>query len=177
MARRARSAWHTGEEVVGSIGARLLNASVACCLDGHPRPWHAARDAEPLRPHRDGPESLGVLRIGRAHLATAVRRLRRSKDRRTAMTTAFYDFEALSPSARGHRAFRRDEKVVARSIVCARGDRCDEANRRFADDPLKLERIADCERREVIRPTPTVRSSTSAWAARPDTSYLKHSRC
>ena len=171
-------------DVVASIGERLLKAAVAVSVDGE-----VLDLSTPLRgggafrvfTERD-PESLAVLRHSGAHiLATAVRRLR--PDARIGFGPAiddgfYYDFEVDPPfTPEDLEAFEAEmRKVVAERFPFVREevDR-DEARRRFADDPLKLERIEDLGADEVIS---TYTDGPFIDLCRgphvPDTSYLKH---
>src|SRR5918999_5689509 len=146
-------------EVVRSIGERLARDAVAVEVDGQVQDL-----ATPLRAdgrfrvltERD-PEALAVLRHSAAHvLATAVRRLR--PDAKIGFGPAieegfYYDFEVREPfTPQDLEAFEAEMRRVAqekfpfvREEVSA-----DEARRRFADDPLKLERIADFAADEII---------------------------
>lgn len=171
-------------DVVASIGPRLLQAAIAVSVDGEVQDL-----ITPLR--RGGafrvltekdPESLAVLRHSGAHvLATAVRRLR--PDAKIGFGPAiddgfYYDFEVATPFTPEDLASFEDEmrKVVAEKYPFVREevDRA-EANQRFADDPLKLERIADLPEGEVIS---TYTDGPFIDLCRgphvPDTSYLKH---
>ncbi len=171
-------------DVVASIGPRLLQAAIAVSVDGEVQDLMT-----PLR--RGGafrvltekdPESLAVLRHSGAHvLATAVRRLR--PDAKIGFGPAiddgfYYDFEVATPFTPEDLASFEDEmrKVVAEKYPFVREevDR-GEANVRFADDPLKLERIADLPEGEVIS---TYTDGPFIDLCRgphvPDTSYLKH---
>jgi threonyl-tRNA synthetase len=146
-------------EVVRSIGERLARDAVAVEVDGEVQDL-----GTPLRTggrfrvltERD-PEALAVLRHSAAHvLATAVRRLR--PDAKIGFGPAiedgfYYDFQVREPfTPQDLEGFEAEMRRVAqekfpfvREEVSA-----DEARRRFADDPLKLERIADFGRDEVI---------------------------
>jgi threonyl-tRNA synthetase len=146
-------------EVVRSIGERLLKAAVAVSVDGEVQDL-----ATPLRrggqfrvlTERD-PEALAVLRHSGAHiLATAVRRLR--PDAQIGFGPAiedgfYYDFGVDRPFTPDDLdAFEAEmRRVVAEKYPFVREevDR-DEARRRFADDPLKLERIDDLGSDETI---------------------------
>lgn len=185
-ARRVVAAGTPAREVVASIGPRLLRDAIAVTVDG------AVQDlVTPLR--RGGafrvltqkdPESLAVLRHSGAHiLATAVRRLR--PDAHIGFGPAiedgfYYDFEVERPFTPEDLAAFEDEmrKVVAERHPFLREevDR-EEARRRFADDPLKLERIEDLGADEVIS---TYSDGPFVDLCRgphvPDTSYLKHFR-
>ncbi len=171
-------------DVVASIGPRLLQAAIAVSVDGEVQ--------DLITPIRRGgafrvltekdPESLAVLRHSGAHvLATAVRRLR--PDAKIGFGPAiddgfYYDFEVDHPFTPEDLASFEDEmrKVVAEKYPFVREevDRA-EANQRFADDPLKLERIADLPEGEVIS---TYTDGPFIDLCRgphvPDTSYLKH---
>src|SRR5688500_13075453 len=128
------------------------------------------------------PRSLAVLRHSGAHiLATAVRRLR--PDAKIGFGPAiddgfYYDFEVAEPFTPEDLATFEAEmrKVVAEKYPFVREEVArDEALRRFADDPLKLERIADLGEDEVIS---TYTDGPFVDLCRgphvPDTSYLKH---
>jgi threonyl-tRNA synthetase len=171
-------------DVVASIGPRLLQAAIAVSVDGEVQDL-----ITPLR--RGGafrvltdkdPESLAILRHSGAHiLATAVRRLR--PDAQIGFGPAiddgfYYDFGVDKPFTPDDLAEFEAEmrKVVAEKYPFTREevDRA-EANTRFADDPLKLERIADLAEGEVIS---TYTDGPFIDLCRgphvPDTSYLKH---
>src|SRR4029079_5694463 len=128
------------------------------------------------------PESLAVLRHSGAHiLATAVRRMR--PDAKIGFGPAiedgfYYDFAVDHPfTPEDLQAFEEEmQKVVAAQFPFVREevDR-DEARKRFADDPLKLERIEDLGPDEVISvytDGPFVDLCRGPHV--PDTSYLKH---
>lgn len=171
-------------DVVASIGPRLLRAAIAVSVDGEVQDLMT-----PLR--RGGafkvltekdPETLAVLRHSGAHiLATAVRRLR--PDARIGFGPAiddgfYYDFGVDRPfTPEDLEAFEAEmRKVIAEKYPFVREEVSrDEANRRFADDPLKLERIADLPDGEVIS---TYTDGPFIDLCRgphvPDTSYLKH---
>ncbi|HWE44258.1 MAG TPA: threonine--tRNA ligase [Gemmatimonadaceae bacterium] len=146
-------------EVVGNIGPRLLQAAVAVEVDG------AVQDLmTPLR--RSGsfrvitdkdPKALDVLRHSTAHvLATAVRRLR--PDAQIGFGPAiedgfYYDFGVDKPfTPEDLEQFEAEmRKVVADKLPFVRAEVSrSEAKRRFADDPLKLERIEDLGADEII---------------------------
>ena len=171
-------------DVVASIGPRLLLAAIAVSVNG------AIQDLmTPLRTGGDfkvltekDAESLAVLRHSGAHiLATAVRRLR--PEAKIGFGPAiddgfYYDFEVEKPfTPEDLEAFDAEmRKVIAEKYPFVRDevDR-DEANKRFVDDPLKLERIADLGTDEVIS---TYTDGPFIDLCRgphvPDTSYLKH---
>ena len=171
-------------DVVASIGPRLLRDAIAVKVDD------VVQDLmTPLR--RDGAfrvltqkdaQSLDVLRHSGAHiLATAVRRLR--PDAHIGFGPAiddgfYYDFEVEKPFTPEDLAAFEEEmrKVAAEKFPFVREevDRA-EAKRRFAEDPLKLERIEDLGADEVIS---TYTDGPFIDLCRgphvPDTSYLKH---
>jgi threonyl-tRNA synthetase len=171
-------------EVVGSIGQRLLRDAIAVKLDD------VVQDLmTPLRRSatfrvltQKDKESLDVLRHSGAHiLATAVRRLRPNAHIGfgPAIEDGFYyDFEVDKPFTPEDLAAFEEEmrKVVAEKYPFVREevDRA-EAQRRFAEDPLKLERIGDLGADEVIS---TYTDGPFIDLCRgphvPDTSYLKH---
>ena len=171
-------------DVVVSIGPRLLRDAVAVDVAG------AVQDLQtPLRasgPFRvltaADPRSLDVLRHSGAHiLATAVRRLR--PDAQIGFGPSiddgfYYDFGVTTPFTTDDLAAFELEmaRVVAERLPFVREEVSrDDALRRFADDPLKLERIADLEAHEVIS---TYTDGPFIDLCRgphvPDTSYLKH---
>ncbi|MFI5245069.1 MAG: threonine--tRNA ligase [Gemmatimonadales bacterium] len=172
-------------EVVGSIGKRLLRDSIAVAVDGDVQDL-----STPLR--RDGkfvvitekdPRALDVLRHSGAHiLATAVRRVR--PDAKIGFGPAiedgfYYDFEVAQPfTPEDLEAFEAEmRKVAAEKLPFVREEVSQqEAKRRFADDPLKLERLADFEGTDEIISTYTDGPFTDLCKGPhvPDTSYLKH---
>jgi threonyl-tRNA synthetase len=149
----------TGRQVAESIGAGLARAAVGIKVNGEI--WDLGRPIEADAPiailtERD-PDGLYMLRHSAAHiLATAVREL---------FPTAgigfgppiedgfYYDFEVPRP-------FTPEdlERIEARMAEVAKADYPfvreevdrDQANRRFADDPLKLERISELGADETI---------------------------
>ncbi|HEX2779961.1 MAG TPA: threonine--tRNA ligase [Gemmatimonadaceae bacterium] len=146
-------------EVVAGIGPRLLNAAVAVEVDGEVQDL-----TTPLRKGgsfrvltEKDPRALDVLRHSTAHiLATAVRRLR--PDAQIGFGPAiedgfYYDFGVKEPFTPDDLATFEAEmrKVAAEKYPFVREevDRS-EAKRRFADDPLKLERIEDLGADEII---------------------------
>ncbi|MFP5355287.1 MAG: threonine--tRNA ligase [Gemmatimonadota bacterium] len=171
-------------DVVASIGPRLLSAAIAVSVDGQVQDLMT-----PLR--RGGafrvltekdPESLPVLRHSGAHiLATAVRRLR--PDAKIGFGPAiddgfYYDFEVERPFTPDDlEAFEAEmRKVIAEKYPFVRDEvNIEEARRRFADDPLKLERIEDLPIGEIIS---TYTDGPFIDLCRgphvPDTSYLRH---
>ena len=146
-------------EVVGGIGPRLLQAAVAVELNGETQ--------DLMTPLRQGgafrvltekdAKALDVLRHSTAHvLATAVRRLR--PEAQIGFGPAiedgfYYDFGVAQPfTPEDLEKFESEmRKVMAEKFpfVRAEVDRT-EAKRRFADDPLKLERIDDLGADEII---------------------------
>ena len=139
-------------DVVRSIGERLLMAAVAVSVNG------AVQDL--MTPLRSGgafrvltekdPEALDVLRHSAAHvLATAVRRVR--PDAKIGFGPAiddgfYYDFEVASPFTPDDLSTFEAEmrKVVQEKYPFVRAEvDMGEARVRFADDPLKLERLDD----------------------------------
>ena len=158
-AERRVPAGTAAADVVRSIGERLLQAAVAVSVDGE------AQDLmTPLR--RGGrfrvitekdPEALDVLRHSAAHiLATAVRRLR--PEAKIGFGPAiddgfYYDFEVDTPfTPEDLAAFEAEmRKVMQEKYPFLREEvSMPEARARFADDPLKLERIADFTDDEII---------------------------
>lgn len=171
-------------EVVGSIGARLLQAAIAVAVDGEVQDLMT-----PLR--KSGafvvitdkdPRALEVMRHSAAHaLATAVRRLR--PDAKIGFGPAidngfYYDFEVPSPfTPEDLDAFESEMKKVCGEkypFVRAEVSR-DEAKKLFVDDPLKLERLADLGEDEIISSYtdgPFVDLCRGPHVQ--DTSYIKH---
>jgi threonyl-tRNA synthetase len=171
-------------DVVGSIGQRLLRDAIAVEVDGEIQDL-----GTPLR--RNGTfrvltekdaRALDVLRHSAAHvLATAVRRIR--PEAKIGFGPAiedgfYYDFEVAQPfTPEDLAAFEQEmQKVAAEKYPFVREevDRT-EAKRRFADDPLKLERIADLGADEIIS---TYTDGPFIDLCRgphvPDTGYVKH---
>src|ERR671914_380247 len=171
-------------DVVRSIGERLARDAVAVQVNGEVQDLATPlRTGGPFRVLTDrDPEALAVLRHSAAHvLATAVRRLR--PDAKIGFGPAiedgfYYDFEVREPfTPQDLEAFEAEMRRVAqekfpflREEVSA-----DEARRRFADDPLKLERIADFADDEIIS---TYTDGPFVDLCRgphvPDTSRVKH---
>jgi len=156
---RELPAGSTGLDLAKSIGPGLAKAALAVRVDGEIRDLGRpiGRDATvSILTDRD-PDALGVLRHSAAHvLATAVRKL---------FPTAgigfgpaiedgfYYDFEVPRPFT--PEDMEQIETVMAEvceadyPFVREEVSR-DEANRRFADDPLKLERISELGEDETI---------------------------
>ena len=172
-------------DVVGSIGARLLQAALAVAVDGEVQDLMT-----PLR--KSGafvvitdkdPRALAVLRHSGAHiLATAVRRLR--PDAKIGFGPAiddgfYYDFEVDKPfTPEDLAAFEAEmRKVVAEKYPFVREEvTLEEAKQRFADDPLKLERLADFDGTDEVISTYTDGPFIDLCRGPhvPDTSHLKH---
>ncbi len=139
-------------EVVRSIGERLLLAAVAVSVDGEIQDLMTplrTGGAFTVLTERDS-DALAVLRHSAAHvLATAVRRLR--PDAKIGFGPAiddgfYYDFEVATPfTPEDLAAFEAEmRKVVQEKLPFVRAE-VDTATAQtvFADDPLKLERLAD----------------------------------
>ena len=170
--------------VVRSIGERLLKAAIAVSVDGEVQ--------DLMTPLRKGgafrvltekdPEALPVLRHSGAHiLATAVRRLR--PDAKIGFGPAieegfYYDFEVEEPFTPEDLASFEAEmrKVAQEKLPFQRAEVSPvEAKQVFADDPLKLERLAMFGGDEIIS---TYRDGDFVDLCKgphvPDTSYFKH---
>jgi threonyl-tRNA synthetase len=171
-------------EVVKSIGERLLSAAVAVDINGEIQDL-----ATPIRhggtfrvlTAKDA-RALDVLRHSAAHvLATAVRRLR--PDAKIGFGPAiddgfYYDFEVAAPfTPEDLAAFENEMRRVAGEKYPFVRDEVNraEAQRRFADDPLKLERLSELADDEVIS---TYTDGPFIDLCRgphvPDTSQVKH---
>ncbi len=171
-------------EVVGSIGSRLLRDALAVEVDGEVQ--------DLVTPLRKGgafrvltskdPQALDVLRHSGAHiLATAVRRLRH--DAKIGFGPAiddgfYYDFEVEEPfTPEDLEKFESEmRKVIAEKFPFVRAEVGQpEARLKFADDPLKLERLSEFSDDEIIS---TYTDGPFIDLCRgphvPDTSYLKH---
>jgi threonyl-tRNA synthetase len=146
-------------DVVAAIGPRLLRDAVAVKLDDEivdlMTPLRRGGSFRVLT--RKDPESLAVLRHSAAHiLATAVRKLR--PEAHIGFGPAiedgfYYDFEVQRPfTPEDLQAFEEEmRRVVAARYPFVREEVSrEEAMRRFADDPLKLERIEDLGPDEII---------------------------
>jgi threonyl-tRNA synthetase len=156
---RELAAGASGRDLAASIGPGLAKAALAVRVDGQ------VRDLD--RPLEDGakvailtdkdPEALGLLRHSAAHvLATAVREIFPGAGIGfgPAIEDGFYyDFDVPRP-------FTPEdlERIEARMAEVAKADYPfvrevvdrGEANRRFSDDPLKLERISELGDDETI---------------------------
>lgn len=147
------------EEVVRTIGERLLKAAIAVSVDGNIQDFMT-----PLRTSgafrvltEKDPEALEVLRHSGAHiLATAVRRLRPEANIGfgPAIEDGFYyDFEVDTPfTPEDLELFEAEmKKVAAEKFPFIRNELDREAAERvFEDDPLKLERLSELGEDEVI---------------------------
>ena len=146
-------------EVIKSISQGLLRAAVAVELNGHVQDL-----VTPLRESgtfkvltaKDAP-ALDVLRHSAAHvLATAVRRVR--PDAKIGFGPAiedgfYYDFEVEHPFTPEDLARFEEEmrKVASEKLAFERREvNRAEAQKLFADDPLKLERLSELGDDEVI---------------------------
>ena len=171
-------------EVVGSIGARLLQAAIAVSVDGEIQdlmtPLRKSGDFRVLT-QKDQP-ALDVLRHSGAHvLATAVRRLR--PDAKIGFGPSiedgfYYDFEVEEPfTPEDLEKFEAEmKKVAAEKLPFVREEVTQqEAKKKFSDDPLKLERLGEFSDDEIIS---TYTDGPFVDLCRgphvPDTSYLKH---
>jgi threonyl-tRNA synthetase len=149
----------TSRQVAQSIGAGLAKAALAARVNGQIRDLDRPLEADTsfaILTEKDA-DALEVLRHSAAHiLATAVRELfpRAGIGFGPAIEDGFYyDFEVERPfTPEDLEAIEKQmAEVAARDYPFVREvvDR-DEANRRFKDDPLKLERIADLGPDETI---------------------------
>src|SRR6476646_7268287 len=171
-------------DVVKSIGERLLLAAVAVEVNGVIQdlvtPLRASGTFKVLT-DRDA-HSLDVLRHSAAHvLATAVRRLR--PDAKIGFGPSiedgfYYDFEVAEPfTPEDLTAFENEmRKVSAEKFPFIREEvNRAEAQKRFVDDPLKLERLSELRDDEVIS---TYTDGPFVDLCRgphvPDTSRVKH---
>jgi len=156
---RRMPAGATSADLARAIGPGLAKAAVAARVDG--QVWDLARplpDRAKVAILTDkDPQALEVLRHSSAHvLATAVRQLfpRAKIGFGPPIEHGFYyDFEVPTPFTPENlaqiEAKMRDVTAADFPFVREEVDRA-EAQRRFADDPLKLERIADLGPNEVI---------------------------
>ena len=171
-------------DVVASIGSRLLRDAIAVEVNGQVQDLMTPiRQSGAFRVITESsPDAVAVLRHSAAHvLATAVRRLR--PDAKIGFGPAiesgfYYDFEVAQPfTPEDLESFEKEmRKVVLEKYPFVREEvNREEALQRFADDPLKLERIADLGADEVIS---TYTDGPFIDLCRgphvPDTSYLKH---
>ena len=175
----------SARDVVASIGAGLLKASIAVAVDGEildlMTPMRKSGAFQVLT-DKD-PRALGVLRHSGAHiLATAVRRLR--PEAKIGFGPAiddgfYYDFEVDKPfTPEDLEAFEAEMvKVVAEKYPFVRAEVTqEEARKVFADDPLKLERLDDFSDPSEIISTYTDGPFVDLCRGPhvPDTSYLKN---
>ena len=149
----------TGRDLAASIGPGLAKAALAIRVDGQVRDLSRPIEADAkvsIITDKD-PDALDVLRHSSAHiLATAVRELFPGAGIGfgPAIEDGFYyDFDVPRPFAPEDldRIEQQMGEVAKRDYPFVREvvDR-EEANRRFADDPLKLERIAELGPDETI---------------------------
>ncbi len=149
----------TARDVAESIGPGLARAALAARVDGGvvdlSRPLEGDVSLEIITPKSPG--ALDVLRHSAAHvLATAVRQVR--PDAQIGFGPAiengfYYDFDVDHPftpeeleEIERHMAQVADaDDPFERRVVTV-----EEARELFADDPLKLERLADFDENEVI---------------------------
>ncbi len=149
----------TGRAVASGIGAGLARAAVAVQVDGQVRDLDRPIEGDaPFAVLTDkDPAALEVLRHSTAHiLATAVRELFPGAGIGFGPPIEdgfYYDFEVPRPFTPDDLAAieQRMADVIARDDAFVREvvDRT-AAERRFADDPLKLERIAEFAEGETI---------------------------
>jgi threonyl-tRNA synthetase len=171
-------------DVVASIGPRLLRDAIATEVDGEivdlGTPLRSGGSFRVLT--QKDPRALDVLRHSGAHiLATAVRRLR--PDAKIGFGPAiedgfYYDFEVEEPFTPDdlERFETEMRKVAEEKLPFVREEVTQaEARKRFADDPLKLERLEELGDGEIIS---TYTDGPFIDLCRgphvPDTSYLKH---
>jgi threonyl-tRNA synthetase len=157
--QREAAAGTTPRQIAESIGPGLARAAVAARVNGEiwdlDRPLQADAQVSILT-ERD-PDALPVLRHSSAHvLATAVRELFPNAGIGFGPPIEdgfYYDFQVDRPFTPEdlQRLEAKMAEVAARDFPFVREvvDRA-EANRRFADDPLKLERIAELGDDETI---------------------------
>ena len=157
--QREAAAGTTPRQIAESIGPGLARAAVAARVNGEI--WDLDRPLETdaqvsILTERD-PDALPVLRHSSAHiLATAVRELFPNAGIGFGPPIEdgfYYDFQVDRPFTPEdlQRLEAKMAEVAARDFPFVREvvDRA-EANRRFADDPLKLERIAELGDDETI---------------------------
>ncbi|HEX9166850.1 MAG TPA: threonine--tRNA ligase, partial [Gemmatimonadales bacterium] len=149
----------TGRDLAVSIGPGLARAAVAIKVDGDVRDLGRPLPAESrvaILTERD-PDALPVLRHSAAHvLATAVRELFPGAGIGFGPPIEdgfYYDFDVPRPFTPEdlEQIEARMAEVCAADYPFVREEVSrDEANRRFADDPLKLERISELGEDETI---------------------------
>jgi threonyl-tRNA synthetase len=149
----------TSREVAQSIGAGLARAAVAARVDGQVRDLDRplTGDASFAVLTEKDPAAVDVLRHSAAHvLATAVRELfpKAAIGFGPPIEDGFYyDFEVERPFTPEDldQIERKMAEVTGKDFPFVREEVSrEEANRRFKDDPLKLERIADLGSEEII---------------------------
>jgi len=149
----------TSRQVAQGIGAGLARAAVAAKVDGQVRDLDRplTSDASFAILTEKDPAALDVLRHSAAHvLATAVRELfpKAAIGFGPPIEDGFYyDFGVERPFTPEDldQIEKKMAEVAAKDYAFVREEVSrDEANRRFKDDPLKLERIADLGPDEVI---------------------------
>ncbi|HEV8263302.1 MAG TPA: TGS domain-containing protein, partial [Gemmatimonadales bacterium] len=157
--QKALPAGSTGAELAKAIGPGLAKAALAIRVDG--QVWDLSRplpDGQKVSIITDkDPQALDVLRHSSAHvLATAVRQLfphAKIGFGPPIEDGFYYDFEVPTPftpedlqaiEAKMAEVVKADYPFVREEVSRA------EAKKRFADDPLKLERIDDLKEGEVI---------------------------
>src|SRR5690349_19562971 len=157
--QREAAAGTTPRQIAESIGPGLARAAIAARVNGEI--WDLDRpldtDASVSILTDKNPEALEVLRHSSAHiLATAVRELFPGAGIGFGPPIEdgfYYDFDVQRPFTPEdlERIERQMEQVAKQDFPFIREvvDR-EEANRRFADDPLKLERIAELGPDETI---------------------------
>jgi threonyl-tRNA synthetase len=178
-------------DVVASIGAGLLRAAIAVSVDGEIQDlatpvrrggrFEVVTEKDRARGESDA-RALGVLRHSAAHLlATAVRSVR--PDAKIGFGPAiedgfYYDFEVSEPFTPDDlERFEAEMRRIAPQklpFVREEVDRV-EARKRFAGDPLKLERLEELADDEVISiytDGPFVDLCRGPHV--PDTSYIRH---
>ncbi len=149
----------TGRQLAEQIGPGLARAALAARVDGEVRDLDRplTRDAPVAILTERDPDALAVLRHSAAHvLATAVRELFPGAGIGFGPPIEdgfYYDFDVPRPFTPEDlvtiEARMRD--VAARDYPFVREElNREEANRRFADDPLKLERIEELGDDEII---------------------------
>jgi threonyl-tRNA synthetase len=157
--RREVPSGTTARQVAESIGAGLARAALAARVDGEVRDLDRPidRDASVAIMTEKDPDAVGVLRHSSAHiLATAVRELFPGAGIGfgPAIEDGFYyDFHVDRPFTPEdlQRLEAKMAEVAARDYPFVREVvNREEANRRFADDPLKLERISELSDDETI---------------------------
>ncbi len=149
----------TGRQLAEQIGPGLARAALAARVDGEVRDLDRplTRDAPVAILTERDPDALAVLRHSVAHvLATAVRELFPGAGIGFGPPIEdgfYYDFDVPRPFTPEDLSTieARMRDVAARDYPFVREELSrEEANRRFADDPLKLERIEELRDDEII---------------------------